>query len=72
MGEDHRWMYDSWKKNGAHTDEWWERLMISSSVHFFGNYSEDQVSMRQMSKHEVCQEGQIDKTPHEEWLCYKL
>jgi hypothetical protein len=22
MGEDHRWMYDGWKKNGAHTDEW--------------------------------------------------
>jgi hypothetical protein len=25
MGEDHRWMYDGWKKNGAHTDEWWEK-----------------------------------------------
>jgi hypothetical protein len=22
MGEDRRWMYDGWKKNGAHTDEW--------------------------------------------------
>jgi hypothetical protein len=25
MGEDHRWMYDGSKKNGAHTDEWWEK-----------------------------------------------
>jgi hypothetical protein len=25
MGDDHRWMYDGWKRNGAHTDEWWEK-----------------------------------------------
>jgi hypothetical protein len=25
MGEDHRWMYDGWKKNRAHTDEWWKK-----------------------------------------------
>ena len=25
MGEDRRWVYDGWKKNGAHTDEWWEK-----------------------------------------------
>jgi hypothetical protein len=25
MGEDRRWMYDDWKKTGAHTDEWWEK-----------------------------------------------
>jgi hypothetical protein len=25
MGDDHRWMYDGWKKNGAHTDERWEK-----------------------------------------------
>jgi hypothetical protein len=25
MGEDRCWMYDGWKKNGAHTDEWWEK-----------------------------------------------
>jgi hypothetical protein len=25
MGDDHRWMYDGWKKNGAHTDEWWKK-----------------------------------------------
>jgi hypothetical protein len=25
MGDDHRWMYDCWKKNGAHIDEWWEK-----------------------------------------------
>jgi hypothetical protein len=25
MGDDRRWMYDGWKKNGAHTDEWWEK-----------------------------------------------
>jgi hypothetical protein len=24
-GDDHQWMYDSWKRNGAHTDEWWEK-----------------------------------------------
>jgi hypothetical protein len=24
MGDDHRWMYDGWKRNGAHTDEWWD------------------------------------------------
>jgi hypothetical protein len=25
MGDDHRQMYDSQKRNGAHTDEWWEK-----------------------------------------------
>jgi hypothetical protein len=25
MGDDHRWMYDGWKRNGAHTDEWWDK-----------------------------------------------
>jgi hypothetical protein len=25
MGDDRWWMYDSWKRNGAHTDEWWEK-----------------------------------------------
>jgi hypothetical protein len=25
MGDDRRWMYDGWKRNGAHTDEWWEK-----------------------------------------------
>jgi hypothetical protein len=25
MGEDRRWMYDGWKKNGAHIDEWWKK-----------------------------------------------
>jgi hypothetical protein len=25
MGEDHCWIYNGWKKNGAHTDEWWEK-----------------------------------------------
>jgi hypothetical protein len=25
MGEDHHWMYDGWKKNGAHIDEWWKK-----------------------------------------------
>jgi hypothetical protein len=25
MGEDRRWIYDGWKKNWAHTDEWWEK-----------------------------------------------
>jgi hypothetical protein len=25
MGDDHQWMYDGWKRNGAHTDEWWEK-----------------------------------------------
>jgi hypothetical protein len=25
MGEDRCWMYDGWKKNGAHIDEWWEK-----------------------------------------------
>jgi hypothetical protein len=24
MGVDRWWMHDSWKRNGAHTDEWWE------------------------------------------------
>jgi hypothetical protein len=24
MGDGHRWMYDGWKRNGAHTDEWWD------------------------------------------------
>jgi hypothetical protein len=26
MGEDRHWMYDGWKKNGAHTYEWWEKI----------------------------------------------
>jgi hypothetical protein len=26
MGDDHRWMYDGWKRNVAHTDEWWEKI----------------------------------------------
>jgi hypothetical protein len=25
MGDNYRWMYDGWKRNGAHTDEWWEK-----------------------------------------------
>jgi hypothetical protein len=25
MSDDHRWMYDGWKRNGTHTDEWWEK-----------------------------------------------
>jgi hypothetical protein len=25
MDEDHCWMYDGWKKNGAYTNEWWEK-----------------------------------------------
>jgi hypothetical protein len=25
MGDDRRWMYDGWKRNRAHTDEWWEK-----------------------------------------------
>jgi hypothetical protein len=25
MGEDRHWIYDGWKKNGTHTDEWWEK-----------------------------------------------
>jgi hypothetical protein len=25
MGEDRRWVYDGWKKNWAHIDEWWEK-----------------------------------------------
>jgi hypothetical protein len=25
MGDDHRWMYDGWKRNGAHTDKWWDK-----------------------------------------------
>jgi hypothetical protein len=25
MGDDHRWMYDGWKRNAAHTYEWWEK-----------------------------------------------
>jgi hypothetical protein len=25
MGDDHWWMYDGWKRNGAHTDEWQEK-----------------------------------------------
>jgi hypothetical protein len=25
MGDDRRWMYDDWKRNGAHTDEWWKK-----------------------------------------------
>jgi hypothetical protein len=27
MGEDPHWMYDGSKKNGAHTDEWWEKTV---------------------------------------------
>jgi hypothetical protein len=23
VGDDRRWIYDGWKRNGAHTDEWW-------------------------------------------------
>jgi hypothetical protein len=26
MGDDRQWMYDGWKKNEAHTDEWWEKI----------------------------------------------
>jgi hypothetical protein len=25
MGDDRRWMYDGWKRNEAHTDEWWDK-----------------------------------------------
>jgi hypothetical protein len=25
MGDDRRWMYNGWKRNGAHTDEWLEK-----------------------------------------------
>jgi hypothetical protein len=25
MDDDHRWMYDDWKRNGAHADKWWEK-----------------------------------------------
>jgi hypothetical protein len=25
MGDDRQWMYDGWKRNGAHTDEWWDK-----------------------------------------------
>jgi hypothetical protein len=25
MGDHYRWMYDGWKKKGAHTDEWWKK-----------------------------------------------
>jgi hypothetical protein len=25
MGDDRRWMYDGWKRNGAHTNEWWDK-----------------------------------------------
>jgi hypothetical protein len=25
MGDNRRWMYDVWKRNGAHTDEWWDK-----------------------------------------------
>jgi hypothetical protein len=25
MGDDRLWMYDGWKRNRAHTDEWWEK-----------------------------------------------
>jgi hypothetical protein len=32
MGDDRRWMYDGWKRNGAHIDEWWEKPMILSSM----------------------------------------
>jgi hypothetical protein len=26
IGDDRCWMYDGWGKNGAHTDEWWEKI----------------------------------------------
>jgi hypothetical protein len=71
MGEDRHWMYDGWKKNGAHTDEWGEKT-DDFIVHFLGNYSKYQVSMSQMSKHEVCRQGHIDETPHQEWFRYRL
>jgi hypothetical protein len=25
MGDNRRWMYDGWKRNGAHTNEWWDK-----------------------------------------------
>jgi hypothetical protein len=25
MGDDRRWMYDGWKRSGAHIDEWWDK-----------------------------------------------
>jgi hypothetical protein len=25
IGDDHQWMYGGWKRNEAHTDEWWEK-----------------------------------------------
>jgi hypothetical protein len=25
MGDDRQWMYDGWKRNRAHIDEWWEK-----------------------------------------------
>jgi hypothetical protein len=25
MGDDRWWMYDGWKENGTHIDEWWEK-----------------------------------------------
>jgi hypothetical protein len=25
MSDDRRWMYNAWKRNGAHTNEWWDK-----------------------------------------------
>jgi hypothetical protein len=25
MGDDHRCLYDGWKRNGAYTNEWWDK-----------------------------------------------
>jgi hypothetical protein len=25
MGDHRRWIYDGWKRNGAHTNEWWDK-----------------------------------------------
>jgi hypothetical protein len=73
MGEDRRWMYDDWKKNGAHTDEWWEKtddfidrafsLVTTPKIKF---------SCVKCQKCEVCRQGHIDETPNQEWFRYRL
>jgi hypothetical protein len=25
MGDDRQWMYNGWKRNGAHTNDWWKK-----------------------------------------------
>jgi hypothetical protein len=71
MGDDRRGMYDGWKRNGAHTDEWWEKTS-DFIERAFSLATTENVSMSEMSKCEVFSQGHIDQRPSSEWFHCRL